>query len=352
MHTIFGRARCAAVLIAAVPTLTIAQVEHRALSGDRVSIYNLAGHLEVRAGAGSQVTIDVTRAGHDAAQLKLASGDVRGWQALRVLYPSDKIVYPALGRRSRTSVRVNADGTFDDDGDGRRGDGRVEIRDSGSGTEAHADMVVSVPKGQRLAVHWGVGDADITNVDGDLRVSVAAARVTSSHTRGRLNLDTGSGSVSVTDAQGDVALDTGSGGVTLKGVRGENLDVDTGSGSVRGEDVDVRTLKIDVGSGGLRFDRVKASRTSVDAGSGSTEMAFLSTVDDLAVDAGSGGVTIHLPGAQGGEIDVDTGSGGIDTDFTVQTTHIERNHIRGRIGAGNARIKIESGSGHVRLLKN
>ena len=74
---------------------------------------------------------------------------------------------------------------------------RVEIRGSGSGLEAHADLVVGVPKGQRIVIHWGVGDAMVSNVDGDIRVSVASATVTSEHTKGRLNLDTGSGNVTI-----------------------------------------------------------------------------------------------------------------------------------------------------------
>ncbi|MEP6492196.1 MAG: DUF4097 family beta strand repeat-containing protein [bacterium] len=329
------------------------QTDRRTLSGDRVSIYNLAGRLRVQAGTGSQVAVEVTRGGHDAAQLKIATGEIRGAQSLRVVYPSDRIVYREMSSRSRTQLRVNSDGTFDDKDGGNDffGRDRVELRDSGSGLDAHADLVVSIPKGQRITIHWGVGDATVSNVDGDVRVSVAAATVRSEHTRGQLRLDTGSGNVVVTDAQGDVSLDTGSGGVTVTAVRGETLEIDTGSGTLNATDIDVRTLKADVGSGGMRLSRVKASRVSLDAGSGGMDIDLIAPVDDLSVDAGSGGVTIRLPASQGGEVDIETGSGGIDSDFAVQTTHIERNALRGRIGDGRGRIKIEAGSGRVRLIK-
>ncbi|MDB4874392.1 MAG: hypothetical protein JWM41_838 [Gemmatimonadetes bacterium] len=341
-------------LSAAALSQSDAQTEHRTLSGDRVSIYNLAGKLRLQPGSGAQVVVDVTRGGGDASKLKLATGDIRGWNSLRVVYPSDRIVYPDMGYRSRTQLRVNGDGTFDDkEGDhGFFDRDRVEIRGSGPGLEAHADMTVSIPKGQRIVIHWGVGDATVTNVDGDIRVSVATATVTSEHTKGRLNLDTGSGAVKITDAQGDVTLDTGSGGVTVTGVKGETLNIDTGSGSITGSDIDVRTLKADVGSGGIRLGRIHASHASVDAGSGGTELEFLSALDDLAVDAGSGGVTIRLPAAQGADVEIETGSGGIESDFPVQTNKVQRNYLRGRIGDGKGRIKIESGSGRVRLIKN
>jgi lia operon protein LiaG len=334
---------------------TSAQTERRTLSGDRVSIYNLAGRLRVQAGGGANVVVEVTRSGRDANQLALRAGDIRGVATLRVIYPADRIVYPELSSRSNTELRVNEDGTFDDHGgwtgSWREAD-RVQIHGSGSGLEAHADMVVSVPRGQRLSVHWGAGEALVSNVDGDLSISVAAARITTEHTRGALNLDAGSGSVSVLDAQGEVNLDSGSGSVSVDGVRGNDLSMDSGSGTMTVTNVDVKTLKADVGSGGMRLGRVKASVVRVDVGSGGVDVDMASPVEELVVDGGSGGVTVRLPATQGAEVDIETGSGGIDSDFAVQTTRFGRNHLRGQIGNGRGRIRIESGSGRVRLIKN
>jgi len=342
-----------ALLSSLVVLVADAQTERRSLSGERVAIYNLVGRLRVQSGTGSQVDVEVTRGGRDAGQLKIETGEIRNAQTLRVVYPADRIVYPVMGYRSRTQIHVNSDGTFDD---GRSEGGwfsrdRVEISGSGSGLDAYADVVVSVPKGQRIAVHLGVGEATVSNVDGDISVSLSAASITSEHTRGRLFLDTGSGEVSVTDAQGDVSLDTGSGRVTVNGISGPSLDMDTGSGSIRAADIDVKMLKVDVGSGGVRMDRIKAPRIDVDAGSGGVELDVQSAVDDLRVDAGSGPVTLRLPAALSADLEIETGSGGIDSDFPVQTNRYERNHLRGRIGDGRGHIRIESGSGHVRLIK-
>jgi hypothetical protein len=334
-----------------LPAVALAQTEHHALSGDRVAIYNLAGKLRAQPVGGSQVTVDVTRGGRDAAQLRVLQGDIRGFSTLRVVYPADDIVYAQPGYRGRTQIRVNADGTFDDN-DGWRDRDRVEIRSSGSGLQAFADIVVGVPKGQRIVLHWGVGDAVVSNVDGDVTVDVASSHVTTEHTRGILTLDTGSGGVDVTDAQGDVNLDTGSGGVTVNGVRGESLLMDTGSGSIRGGDIDVKTLKMDVGSGGLRLDRIKAQRVSADAGSGGLELSFIAPVADLTAESGSGGITVRLPASQNADLDIETGSGGIDTDFAIVTSRFARDHVRGTIGKGGARIRLEAGSGGVRLLKS
>ena len=346
---------CAVALLLLSPSPARAQSDRHSISGERIAIYNLAGKLRVESTSGSDVIVEVTRGGRDAGQLRIEKGAIGGSQTLRVIYPSDRVVYSELGRWDRTTINVREDGTWGDDqrgyGDRDRGRDRVEIRASGSGLDAYADLRVLVPRGQRIMIHHAVGDARVANVDADLAVDVASADIAAEHTRGRLYLDTGSGSVTVSDAQGDVNLDTGSGGVTINGVKGETLRMDTGSGSIRGGDIDVSELAADVGSGGVRLTRVRASRVDIDAGSGGTELELLGNVERLKVDAGSGGVTVRLPATLGAEIDVETGSGGIDTDFAVQLTRFEQRHMVGKIGDGRGRIQIESGSGHVRLLK-
>jgi len=324
------------------------------VGGDAVAIYNLAGQVRVEGGpTGGDVVVEIRRGGSDASRLRIETGERRNWRTLRVVYPSDRVVYPRLGGSgSRTSLRVDEEGYFNDSDDrGWGGRNRVDIRASGSGLEAWADLRIVVPRGKRIAVYLAAGEATVANVDGDLTVDVSAASITTERTRGRLNLDTGSGSVRVSDAQGSVNLDTGSGSVTVSDVRGDELRMDTGSGSITARNIEVQTLSADVGSGGIRMSGVKASRVSLDTGSGSTEVELLTDVEDVDVDAGSGSVSLRLPANAGAEVEIETGSGGIDTDFPIQVSRVERNYLRGRLGDGRGRIRIESGSGRVRLLR-
>ena len=343
-----------AVLAALLAPLAVhAQTERFTLDGPEVAIYNLAGVLRVEGGTGDRVTVEVTRGGRDAARLTIATDDVRGRPALRIRYPGDRIVYPRLGYNSRSTFNVSDDGTFgDDQGDSWRRGRRVEVRSSGDGVEAYADIRVSVPKGKVVRLRHGVGETTIDNVDGRLDVSVAASRVRASRVRGSLTLDTGSGGVEVTDMTGDLELDTGSGGATLDGVRGGRLRMDIGSGSLRGRAIDVTELQADVGSGGVRLMGVKTPKLNVETGSGGTDIELLAPVTDVEIDAGSGGVTLRLPANLGATLDVETGSGGIDTDFEVKVQRMERRALRGTVGDGRARVRIEAGSGSVRLLKS
>ena len=342
-------------LTALATRLAPAQAPERyTIAGDDVAVYNLVGQLKVEGGTGAAVLVEVTRHGADAARLKIATGEIRDRQTLRVIYDADEITYPLMGRGSSTTEHVRDDGTFDDGHDRRlfsRGH-EVRISGSGGGLEAYADLRVVVPVGRRVAVYLAVGKATVTNVDGDLRVSVSSADVEANHTRGRLLLDTGSGNVTVTDVAGEISLGTGSGDVSVTGVTGTGLKLDTGSGNVTCERVAVDGLKVDTGSGDVELTGVKAKDVSLDTGSGNVKLELLSDVELLDVDTGSGGVTITIPADFGAQLDIETGSGGIEfTGLTIQARRLEEDHIVGQIGDGQGRVKIETGSGGVRMRR-
>ena len=346
-------------LVAIVATLAArgaaAQTPERfVVAGDDVAVYNLVGQLKVEGGTGTAVVVEVTRHGADAAQLKIATGEIRARQTLRVIYDADEITYALMGRGSNSTEHVRDDGTFNDNHRGHWLSRGREVRISGArgGLDAYADLRVVVPAGKTVAVYLAVGKATVTNVEGNLDVNVSSADVDASHTRGRLSLDTGSGNVSVTDVAGEIKLDTGSGDVTVTGVTGTGLNLDTGSGNVTCQRVSVDDLKVDTGSGDVELTAVKAKNVGLDTGSGDVTLEMLSDLDLLDVDTGSGGVTITVPADFGAQLDIETGSGGIDlTGLTIQARKIEEDHIVGQVGDGRGRVKIETGSGGVRLRR-
>ena len=335
------------------PTLAGAQMQRYSLDGPGVAVYNLAGTMRVEGGTGSQVVVEVTRAGADAARLTVATGTMRGRTSLRVRYPSDRIVYPQRAYGGRTTFTVHDDDTFGDgDEGGNRERRRIEVRSDGDGLEAHADLRIIVPPGRSVFLRNGVGETTLENVDGQINVSVASSRVRASHVRGSLSLETGSGGVEVTDMTGTLRIESGSGGAVLDGIRGGALNVEVGSGSLRGRSIEVSELSADVGSGGVRLAGVRTPTLRLDAGSGRSEIELLAPVDAVTIESGSGGVTLRLPASLDATLDVETGSGGIDTDFEVVVQRKERGTLRGTVGKGRGRIRIEAGSGAVRLLRS
>src|SRR5687767_13620430 len=137
MSRIYSAIALASLL--ALPAL--AQTEQRTVKGSTIAIYNLAGRMRAVAGTGDAVVVEITRGGADAAKLRVERGPIGGRETLRIVYPSDRVVYP--DSRSRTSMSVRGDGTFGDgDWQAFRDRDRVDIRSYGPGLEAFADLVV------------------------------------------------------------------------------------------------------------------------------------------------------------------------------------------------------------------
>ena len=334
------------------------QPERYQLQGDDVAVYNLVGAVSVESGTG-EVAVELTRTGRDAGKLRVEQGEVRDAETLRVIYPAEDIVAPALGAGSSTSLRVREDGTF---GDGDWDWGRhhrdaedhgrkVEIRGGGSGLEAGADLRIRVPAGRRVAVYLAVGKVSVANVQGELRVDAHSAPVTATGVKGELTVDVGSGVVRVTDGEGVLSVDTGSGSVEVSRFKGRDLTVDTGSGNVNGTELTAERLSVETGSGDIELATVSAPSLSLETGSGTVRADLRTAVQSLSVETGSGDVVLTAPATLDADVEIETSSGDIESDFPLQVTRHARDHLVGRIGSGRGRIAVETGSGDVRLIK-
>ena len=334
-------------------------LERYTIDDDAVAIYNLVGAVRIEPGEGG-VAVQLTRAGADAARLRVAQGEIDGRATLRVLYPEDRINAGRGNPGSSTTLRVREDGIFgdvDDDhehGRHRRdgwGEGRKVTIASGKGLDARADLAVRVPRGHRVSVYLAVGSITVTNVEGDLTLDTHDAEVMASGVKGGLRIDVGSGSVRASQIEGDLSVDTGSGSVEVSRVRGGSLSIDTGSGDVTGSDLEAGELSVDTGSGSIRLTGVVSPELSLETGSGGVTAELRRDVASLRVETGSGDIAIRAPASLGAEVEIETSSGDIETDFPLQITQHARDHMVGTIGDGKGTIAIETGSGGIRLLK-
>ena len=318
-----------------LPTAAPAQQGERyTLDGDEVAIYNLAGSLTVEPGTGA-VSVDMVRGGADAARLRIERGELEGRETLRVVYPAESIVYSGIERGSSTTLKVREDGTFGDGDSHEHHRGRkVRVSGEGDGLRAHADLRVLMPAGYRVSLYLAVGKVSITNVNGELLVDGHSAPVTASGT------------------QGTLVLDVGSGPVEVSGFSGGELSIDTGSGGVTGSELRASEIRIDTGSGDIELTAVTSPVLILETGSGRVGADLRGPVRELAVETGSGDISVRAPASLAAEVEIETASGGIETDFPLQVTRHSRDHVVGQIGNGTGRVAIETGSGDVRLLKS
>lgn len=180
-----------------------------------------------------------------------------------------------------------------------------------------------------------------------------------------VNADTGSGSILVSGLAAPVSVDSGSGRLTLRDISGP-VRAEAGSGRIRAEQI-AGEFRGSTGSGSIYLSQTAPGDVDVSTGSGSIELTGIVgalkadagsgsiTVDgaqqgDWTLDTGSGSITVQLPDDAAFYLDAESRSGGITVDhpLTVQGK-ISKRHVRGEVRAGGPKLRIDSGSGSIRV---
>jgi DUF4097 and DUF4098 domain-containing protein YvlB len=161
-------------------------------------------------------------------------------------------------------------------------------------------------------------------------------------------LEAGSGSGEIEDegVGQNAKLETGSGSIHATGLHG-GFKVETGSGNIYAEQTGEGDVKAQTGSGSIELKDIHGG---LHAGTGSGGIKITgSPAGDWKLETGSGSVEFW-PGNTGFTLDASTGSGSVHTDheMTVQGS-FDRHHITGKVNGGGPTVRIETGSGDVRI---
>ena len=161
-------------------------------------------------------------------------------------------------------------------------------------------------------------------------------------------LDAGSGSGNVTDeGVGENAkLNTGSGNVHATGLHG-GFSVGTGSGDVYAEQSGSGDVKAETGSGNIELKDVKGG-LKAETGSGNIKVGGAPTAG-WHLQTGSGNAELWV-GDTPMTLDAESGSGNIHTDREMLTQgSTDRHHVTGKLNGGGPTVRVETGSGDIRV---
>lgn len=354
-----GAIAVALALAGTAPALGEEFTETYSIPGDNLLVLNLIGEIRIEGHSGSDYQVDVHVRGADASREIIQIQTREGGDAeLVVEFPIERrarFVYPELGRNSRTNFSIGSrwgghQNWLEKFLDSLGAD-EIEVRGSGSGLEVWADVTVHVPRDKAAHVDLGVGKILARNVEGDLTLQTRSGSVKAMSITGELQVDTGSGHVDVESVHGRLGVDTGSGHVRVETVEGDLVEVDTGSGHVEIGQITCEELSVDTGSGHVKAERVSTNDVTIDTGSGSVTLELIEMGDGVfMVDTGSGSIDLLIPVDASADVTAETSSGGIRVDvLDPDIRHRERNEIAFRIGNGDAEVRLDTGSGGIRI---
>ena len=329
-----------------------AQVERFTLNGAKVAVHNVAGRITIEHGTGPGVVVEVTRGGVDARRLALQQLENAGRTSLCIMYPQEHIIYRPKQGAAAWNVSTGDESVCRGGVKGIFGGRKIEVRSRGEGVEAWADVRILVPPGADLKVWDVAGEITAENVRAALELDATAARVSTHATTGALHVNAESGDARVIAHHGDLTIEAGSGDVKTDSVSAATMfSVDAGSGGVAGAGVETDAFRVKAGSGKVQFAGLSARRARIEASAGDMTVGFVSRVDSLSAESGSGVITLRLPATFGAEVEAQTGSGEITSDFPVRPPLTKRGELRGSIGDGHGRVTIDAGSGDIRLVR-
>ncbi len=161
-----------------------------------------------------------------------------------------------------------------------------------------------------------------------------------------LEAGSGSGDVTVDGVGENAKISTGSGNIHATGLRG-GFSVGTGSGNIYAEQTSEGDVKAETGSGNIELRNI---RGGLRAGTGSGDIKVGGAATTLwHIETGSGNVEFW-PGKTPLTLDASTGSGNIHSDQEMLTQgSSEHHHVTGKLNGGGPTVRIETGSGDIRV---
>lgn len=206
---------------------------------------------------------------------------------------------------------------------------------------------ITVPPDAILDVHSGSGDVEAHGVEGPVKLATGSGDVRAWDVRQSAEVSTGSGDVTVRDIGGMVDARTGSGEMRFENVRGD-LRARTSSGDLGvlqpGGRVDLRT-----GSGEIQVDGAAAD-LRLHTSSGDCDVHGNPARGSLwEIETGSGDIMLNVPPSASFQLHVIGRTSRIDTDIPMVTEENTKRELRGRVGTGEARVRVDTSSGSVRI---
>ena len=211
--------------------------------------------------------------------------------------------------------------------------GTIQVK-SGAQDEVRIDAVKVCGLSSEEKVRNVSGSVEASDIGGMFEGNNTSGKVILARIGGGVDCKVVSGGLQVSDVKGDVDLTTVSGSITASRIKG-SIDAETSSGPISLTEIsEPKTVRAKVLSGKIVYDG------QILAGGKYSFESF------------SGSVTVTVPAASGFELEAETFSGSISTDFAVTMQgKIDRKEIRGVVNNGGAALRIKAFSGSIAIKK-
>jgi DUF4097 and DUF4098 domain-containing protein YvlB len=221
-------------------------------------------------------------------------------------------------------------------------DQRVSIRQSSSGVRVEAEghrgpargvrFDITVPREFGVAIDGVNLAATVDGVHGDVDVDNVEGAIAVRNVVGNVSIESVSGDVVIDNLRGNLSASSTNQGFRITAVRG-NIEAETVNGSIVMRDIQASLVEANTINGMIEYD---------------------GTVRDdgrYYLGAFNGQITMSIPERANASITVRTANGRIVTSFPVPLRGSLQNRVTFAVGAGSARVELESHNGSIHLVR-
>ena len=215
----------------------------------------------------------------------------------------------------------------------------------------HSEMdgryTIRVPKRFETDLHTEGGDVSAGEITGNVTVKTSGGKLVFKNLDGTLTANTSGGSSAIEDCRGPIEIETSGGDITVADGTG-TLDAKTSGGRI-----DVRNFSGDTevrtSGGNLSLQRITGKIIGKTSG-GSIRASIPDTVvGDVRLQTSAGNIDVSLPATASVDIDASTSVGEIFTRLPLETSDVDKEHLRGKLNGGGKSVKLETSAGNITI---
>lgn len=166
-----------------------------------------------------------------------------------------------------------------------------------------------------------------------------------------VDLDTAGGAITVSDLKGNVRADTSGGAIRLGEIDGK-VHADTSGGEIKVDKV-TGPASLDTSGGAIRVARAE-NTVHADTSGGAVEVGFYGPLKGAStLDTSGGSITVRVDDTAAFDLVADTSGGRVKCELPiVDRGDHENDHLEGKVNGGGPRLKLDTSSGDIRILKH
>jgi len=258
--------------------------------------------------------------------------DVRSWDQAQVKIEAEKVsnassLDTAKANAALVTIEITKEGDIL----------KVETKyPSGRNRDMHVSVnyKIWVPDKAAVKLRNTSGAVNVEALGGAFEADITSGNTTVAKMAGSVDCRTVSGRIAVRDVANDIDLKTVSGTIEASLIKG-SVDAETTSGRIELRDVSgAKTVRAKVLSGNIIYEGQVAPGAKI------------------TIEALSGGLELTLPANAAFELNAETFSGHVDSEFAITMSgKLSPKELRGVVNNGGATLRLKTFSGTIRIKK-